>query len=297
MGNGMWKQEARDLIEEPSQSNVKLEDQRPQGSSFSIPRHAWVHRRSEDFDSYKYYKQQRADIVKYGPNPIIVLFGRVGLHCYNLQKGTNLQYLSVLNVDVWMTSIFSYCITLEAMDPVDNSIYEFKAQVRYAVENIDCLSAITTRCRLKPKTPEEEDKYYLWNKDLVDDFYKGDMPEWIREDALTGSDKLQYYEMKDSDLEEVQEENEWLHLYAELALFKKWRSNKLGALETAKPFEMKKIVVETKENVESKKKLKAENAIFYISFKTRCGRDCNCIIRKTTDGKPGHFLLKLSVSC
>ncbi|CAL9226159.1 unnamed protein product [Arabidopsis halleri] len=288
MGNGMWKQEARDLIEEPSQSNVKLEDQRPQESSFSIPRHVWVHRR-EEFDSYKYYKQQRADIAKYGPHPKLVLFGRVGLHCYNLQKGRNLQYLSVLNFDVWVTSILSYCITLEAMDPVDNSICEFEAQVRYAVENEDCLSAITTGCRLKPKTPEEEDKYFLWNKDRVDDFFKGDMPEWIREDALTGSDKLQYYEMKDSELEE---EKEWLHLYAELALFSKWKS-KLDALEHAKPFEMKKIVVRTKENAESKKKVKAENAIFYISFKTRCGRDCNCIIRKTTDGKPGHFSLEV----
>lgn len=140
-----------------------------------------------------------------------------------------------------MTSIFSYCITLEVVDPVDNSIYEFEAKVRHAVENKGCLSAITTRCRLKPKTPgkckctfvfchtrwhvlvkktylpvrvswmslfsfryigyvnlcllEEEDKYFLWNKDLVDDFFKGDMPEWIREDALTGRDKLQYYEV------------------------------------------------------------------------------------------------------
>ncbi|XP_020872088.1 UPF0725 protein At2g20620 isoform X1 [Arabidopsis lyrata subsp. lyrata] len=185
------------------------------------------------------------------------------------------------------------------MDPVDNSIYEFEAKVRHAVENKGCLSAITTGCRLKPKTPEEEDKYFLWNKDLVDDFFKGDMPEWIREDALTGSDKLQYYEMKESELEE---EKEWLHLYAELALFSKWKSKlKLGfwcllmqdALEHAKPFKMKKIVVRTKENAESKKKVKAENAIFYISFKTRCGRECNFIIRKTTDGKPDHFSLEV----
>lgn len=65
------------------------------------------------------------------------------------------------------------------------------------------------------------------------------------------------------------------------------------ALEPAKPFEMKKIVVRTKENVESKKKVKVDNAIFYISFKTQCGRDCNCIIRKTTDRKPGHFSLEV----
>ncbi|EOA18526.1 hypothetical protein CARUB_v10007081mg [Capsella rubella] len=91
---------------------------------------------------------------------------------------------------------------------------------------------------------------------------------------------------KDSELEE---EKEWLQLYAEHALFSKWQA-KWDGMEPAKPFEMKKIVVSTKENVESWKTVKAENAIFYInSFKTRCGRDCNCIIRKTTDGVPGHF--------
>ncbi|KAG7616680.1 putative protein MS5 [Arabidopsis thaliana] len=290
MGNGMWKQEARDLVEEPSQSNEKLEDQRPQESSSSIPRHVWANRREEKFDYNKYYIKQRADIAKYGgPHPHIILFGRVGLHCYNLQNGTNLQFLTVHNFDSWITSILSHFISLEAMDPVDNSICEFETHVRYAVENKHCLSAITTGGRIKPKIPEEEDTYFGWNKDLVDDFFKGGMPEWMPEDALTGRDKLQYYEMKDSKLEE---EKGWLHLYAELALFSKLHAH---ALESTKPFEMKKIVVRTKENVESKNKVKAENAIFYISFKTRCGQDCNCIIRKTTDGRPGH--LSLEVKC
>ncbi|XP_010449222.1 PREDICTED: UPF0725 protein At2g20620-like isoform X1 [Camelina sativa] len=283
MGNGMWKQEARDTTEEPPLINEKLEDERPQESTYIKP-HVWNLRR-EDTD---YYKQQRDDFALYGPNQHVDLFSRVGLHCYNLQKGTNLKILKVHKCDLWITSLITYFITFEAMDPIGNSSCEFETQVRYAVENIDCLSAITTRCKLKPKTPEEGDKYLEWNKDLVDNFFTGDMPEWMREDALTGRDKLQYYEMKDSELEE----NEWLHLYAELALFSKWQS-KLNEMESAKPFEMKKIVVRTKENVESWKKVKAENAIFYISFKTRCGRDFNCIIRKTTDGKPGHFSLEV----
>jgi len=43
---------------------------------------------------------------------------------------------------------------------------------------------------------EEKDKYFDMDKDLVDDFFKGGMPEWMREDALTGRDKLQYYEVR-----------------------------------------------------------------------------------------------------
>ncbi|KAH0884454.1 hypothetical protein HID58_060550 [Brassica napus] len=106
-------------------------------------------------------------------------------------------------------------------------------------------------------------------KKAVDDFFQR-----MTEDELTGSDKLQYYEM------EV--DTGWLHLYAKFALKK-----------LCLPVEMRKIIVRTREDVESKKKVKAYNAIFYISFKTRCGRDFNAIIRRTTDRLPGHFSLEV----
>lgn len=67
------------------------------------------------------------------------------------------------------------------------------------------------------------------------------------------------------------------------------------ALFYAKPFEMRKIVVRTREEVESKEKVKAENAIFYISFRSRYGQDCKGIIRKTTDRMPCH--VSLEVKC
>ncbi|EOA34534.1 hypothetical protein CARUB_v10022079mg, partial [Capsella rubella] len=185
MGNGLWKQEARASVEEPSQ----LEDERPR-ESINTDQHAWA---LPTEDTYS-YNQQRIDLELFGPHPRIVLFGRVGLHCYNLRKGTNLQLLKVLNCDARMTSLISYSITLEAMDPVGHSSCEVQVQLRYAIENIGCLSAITSRCILKPKTPEEDDKHFEFNKYLVDYFYRGDMPEWITEDALTGRDKLQYYE-------------------------------------------------------------------------------------------------------
>lgn len=54
--------------------------------------------------------------------------------------------------------------------------------------------------------------------------------------------------------------------------------------------------MQTREDVESKKKAKAENAIFYIAFKTRgAGRDYNAIIRRTMDGTPEH--MSLEVKC
>lgn len=48
------------------------------------------------------------------------------------------------------------------------------------------------------------------------------------------------------------------------------------------PFELRKIVVQTKEDVKPKKKAEGTNAIFYISFKSSGGQDYNAIIRRTT---------------
>ncbi|CAH8279389.1 unnamed protein product [Arabidopsis lyrata] len=176
-----------------------------------------------------------------------------------------------------------------------NSSCQFETLARHAIENKDCLSAIVTECRIKPQNPEylsdseERRGNNPFNKALVDDFFKGKMPDWMPEGALTGSNKLQYYEMKES---EVEENKEWLHLYAELALLT-LQGSELKTIQPVKPLELRKIVVRTKEDVESKKKVKAENAIFYISFKNCCGRDYNVIVRRTTDGIPEHFSLEV----
>ncbi|XP_020871707.1 UPF0725 protein At4g29550 [Arabidopsis lyrata subsp. lyrata] len=172
-----------------------------------------------------------------------------------------------------------------------NSSCQFETLARHAIENKDCLSAIVTECRIKPQNPDSEERRgnNPFNKALVDDFFKGKMPDWMPEGALTGSNKLQYYEMKES---EVEENKEWLHLYAELALLT-LQGSELKTIQPVKPLELRKIVVRTKEDVESKKKVKAENAIFYISFKNCCGRDYNVIVRRTTDGIPEHFSLEV----
>ncbi|EFH40442.1 hypothetical protein ARALYDRAFT_918309 [Arabidopsis lyrata subsp. lyrata] len=210
------------------------------------------------------------------------LFGKVGLHCYNLQHvkisffslGPLMNFclslllvlyiIQVVVILVELSSIISYAVTLEAVDPMRprNSSCQFETLARHAIENKDCLSAIVTECRIKPQNPDSEERRgnNPFNKALVDDFFKGKMPDWMPEGALTGSNKLQYYEK---------------------------------TIQPVKPLELRKIVVRTKEDVESKKKVKAENAIFYISFKNCCGRDYNVIVRRTTDGIPEHFSLEV----
>ncbi|CAN7013128.1 unnamed protein product [Brassica oleracea var. botrytis] len=81
-------------------------------------------------------------------------------------------------------------------------------------------------------------------KKAVDDFFQR-----MTEDELTGSDKLQYYEME--------EDTGWLHLYAKFALYSK--RSQLEEIVSLLPVEMRKIIVRTREDVESKKKVKAYN--------------------------------------
>ncbi|KAF2620749.1 hypothetical protein F2Q68_00041554 [Brassica cretica] len=122
--------------------------------------------------------------------------------------------------------------------------------------------------------------YYWTFDDDVEACYRVDLPNWLQDDAVSGEDKLQFYEVKDMELKD----NQWLHLYAEFALF----SHSGDDLSAYMPFEMKKVVVQTKEDM----KLKSGNAVFYLSFKPRGGPECRGIVRRTTDGKPGHMCLE-----
>ncbi|CAA7014001.1 unnamed protein product [Microthlaspi erraticum] len=228
-------------------------------------------------------------IVPSGCSAYHVLFGKVGLHCYNIDKGTNLEFIMVKKVNAEIGSLFNFYITLEAMDPcVKNSVVTFQTRVTDAVLKYKArLRMFTTTCRIKPRAPGSGDsgeKGYRWypDDDGDDDYYKGDLPGWLQDDALTGGDKLQFYEVKEWELRD----NKWLQLYAEFALFSEWDTD----LSAYLPFEMKSVVVRTKEDVASSMKLKSRNAIFYMSFTARGGPECRGIIRRTSDGRPGHML-------
>ncbi|EFH56119.1 hypothetical protein ARALYDRAFT_903310 [Arabidopsis lyrata subsp. lyrata] len=97
------------------------------------------------------------------------------------------------------------------------------------------------------------------------------MPDWPSND-----DKLQFYEVNESELRD----NEWLHLYAEVALFSEWESDMVRILKAYRYVSL------------GHSFLKSSNAIFYMSFKVREGPDCRGIIRKTSDGRTGHMRLE-----
>ncbi|KAJ4909226.1 UPF0725 protein [Raphanus sativus] len=207
-----------------------------------------------------------------------LLCAKIGLHCYNLENGTEFERLHVPQV-----AEHTGVLTLDACDPARKCLCKFETKVWYPSEYKDCFHVITSRCRpLPPPTPEEEESGF----DIlsVDELFKGNMPDW-----LSGDSKLQYYEMKES---EVEQAKEWLHLYAELAWYTKKRTNPF-MFEYGKPFELLKITVQTKEVVvDSMKNLWLDNAVFYITFRTRCGVVCKGVIRRTRDGRPEHLSLE-----
>ncbi|KAF2560999.1 hypothetical protein F2Q70_00016226 [Brassica cretica] len=211
-----------------------------------------------------------------------LLCAKIGLHCYNLENGTNFERSCS---DVCEVAEHTGVLTLRARDLARGCFCKFETKVWYSTENKDCFHVITSRCRtLAPPLPEEEEKEESGFDTLsVDELFKGNMPDW-----LPGDSKLHYYEMKES---EVEQAKKWLHLYAELAWYTKMQRDPL-MFEYAKPFELRKIIVQTKEVVDSMKNVKLDNGVFYISFRTRCGVVCKGVIRRTRDGRPEHLSLE-----
>ncbi|CAF2247106.1 unnamed protein product [Brassica napus] len=61
-------------------------------------------------------------------NYVIGLYGRIGLQCYNLQKGTNFKFKRLEKHSTVRTGYLSYYITLEATDPATGSVCSFQTQ-------------------------------------------------------------------------------------------------------------------------------------------------------------------------
>ncbi|KAH0865343.1 hypothetical protein HID58_082554 [Brassica napus] len=248
-----------------------------------------------------YHYSQSQDAMHAKP----LLFAKIGLHCYNLEKGTHFERLGLPR---------AYDQTLEARDPARNYTCRFETNVRLATENKDCFHVITTRCRpLPPPPPSGEDGFQCGFDTLsVDELFNGNMPDWLPDDYATSTLLLlQYYEVMSPSLlfnsffllltlviysqmkeSEVEQAKEWLHLYAELALYTKKQTDPF-MFERSKPLELGKVVVQTRGVVDSLKEVELlDNAVFFITFKTSCGRVWKGIIRRTRDGIPEHLSLE-----
>ncbi|AEE85563.1 putative protein [Arabidopsis thaliana] len=220
----------------------------------------------------------------------IELFGRLGLHCYNLlHEGTNLKLMCIPKYNTNNIGVSSgdyYYITLEAIDTYNNSPCTFQTYVSewYQTSEHGYLVVETYIARLKgPTGPHNtcigRGWIWGWEEEAIDVYYKGKLPKWLTKDLLAAA-KDEYYVVQESDILE----NEWLHLYAEIALYSNWKWH-----ATRKSCEESPHL-----------KLKANNAIFYMGFKGSgdhhpSGKhvEYQTIVRKAMDGKPGHIRLEV----
>ncbi|KAJ0251618.1 UPF0725 protein [Hirschfeldia incana] len=238
------------------------------------------------------------------------LYSKLGIHCYNLQKGTKLE---LTRIHKYITNQGYYppafYITLDAVDTTrrNNTTTPCTFQtcvVEFPTPEWGYFSVKTEISRLKVPNGTRSATYDVcferrWRDEAIDDFYRGKMPNWLTKDELAAAtDKGQYYELQESDLLE----NEWLQLYAEFAFHVRWRGH--GGLPPFLPLKIKKVIVQTLESGEDPPhlKLKSNNAIFYMSFRASNGDptgmqpvEYGAMIRKTMDGKPGH--IGLEVQC
>ncbi|CAH8263565.1 unnamed protein product [Arabidopsis lyrata] len=190
-----------------------------------------------------------------------------------------------------------YYITFEATAPTSGSVFSFQTMLsndyQYLTWGIGLtLASLAARIKATHGTESVDE---VWDMAAIDDSYKGPMPKWFSDEALVRDDK-KVYVVQESELHE----NDWLQLLMEVAFYSKTESG----VSACKPLEIKKVVVQTLEEytTEAREKLKADNAIFYISYKciadpsTPWAGEHDAIIRKTMDGKPGHMSLEVAVT-
>lgn len=262
---------------------------------------------SDGFDVDYFYLPYGGGLVphivedKYDYPYDVGLFSRLGLHCYNLEKGTSLKLAAInkFNDKLRFTRCLCYYITLEAIDTSTNSLCNFQTCVfKDFLPEQASFVAQTEISRLKvpsgPRPPTYDGPERIWNDEAVDDSYKGKMPKWFTKDEMAAiSTKGQFYELQESDLQG----NEWLHMYAEFAFHYKWMAHE-SDLRPFLPLEIKKVIIQTKEESQPCMKLKANNAIFYIIFKgngdpSGAPVEYRAVVRKTMDGIPGHICLEV----
>ncbi|KAH0894119.1 hypothetical protein HID58_056548 [Brassica napus] len=250
-------------------------------------------------------------------NYVIGLYGRIGLQCYNLQKGTNLKFKHLEKHSTELTGYFSYYITLEATDPATGSVCSFQTQFSDAgsrislgtritwftiasrikqIRKISSYSIRTGPALFKHTTNEPvDDEWEEEDTPGIHELYKGPIPKWFSDEARE-RDSKKYYVVPESELHD----NDWLQLLMEVAFFSKADRR----LDAYLPLELNSVVVETLEDytTEPSEKLKADNAIFYISYKccsdpsTPLAGDHRAVVRKTMDGKPGHMCLEVALT-
>ncbi|XP_020869863.1 UPF0725 protein At3g19520-like [Arabidopsis lyrata subsp. lyrata] len=230
------------------------------------------------------YDCQRED-TRY-PNPVLVeRYARLGLHRYNLSKGTNFQLHHLKKFNMSMNCLSDYYITLAACDPATTSLATFQVKVGencYGILDLTCYIA-------RPQgTPKESPKPINFGPSYGD----GSLPYWPSD----FNDILRFTVLKDSELQD----NDWIRLYLELALCTndRWISD-----SSLSQLQIVRVAIETIGGVVEppNERLLAKSANVYITFKglsyARVGEigehvERKIIVRRVLDELTGYLTLQ-----
>ncbi|XP_019087705.1 PREDICTED: UPF0725 protein At3g57210-like [Camelina sativa] len=215
---------------------------------------------------------------------LVRLYARMGLHRYNLLKGTNLQFRHVKKYQrtTGSTACSNYYITLVAKDPATRKLLYFHTKI-----DEECYCKFILTCDIaRPRGTNNTD-----DDALIAEFYLiGSVPKCPPEDLFQNSNR--FYVVKGSELQQ----NDWIRLYLELAVAtthtNKGRNHDLSNLKILK------VAIEATEDLDppNEGSLNALNALVYIRYEDSCesrvGKDVDRIAIVKRSYSHGSFVLE-----
>ncbi|KAL0699938.1 hypothetical protein Bca4012_056060 [Brassica carinata] len=206
------------------------------------------------------------DCVRYSRYPYAVLvnlYAKVGLHRYNMLKGTNFQLDSLVKFNMLQNFVSSYYMTLLAHEPAPDPLAK-TFQVRVDEQKANILDFECSVARIKDEYEVITKKpfvHHFHGGALADGIFKGELPDWPSDDAL--NDGKRFYLVKESEWQA----NDWISMYLELVISAHDRGARKR--DVFSQLEILEVAIETGvEDVEPpNERLKAKSVIVYIKFK------------------------------
>ncbi|KAL9291980.1 UPF0725 protein [Arabidopsis thaliana] len=223
------------------------------------------------------------------------IYAMVGLHRYNLLRGTNFEHLELLKYNESMNCVCSYYITSVAVDLSSQLQKTFQIRVdEKSFGDLDLTVSVARPNDEEKVTIEKRFIHHFHCEAATDDFYKGALPDWPSVDDL--NNQKRFYMVKKCELQS----NDWIRLYLELAVGVRYQQTSESDLSK---LQVLKVAIETKEeDVQPPNgRLKSKSLHVYITFKglakapigDEIGEhvERKAIVRRVIDERSGHLTL------
>ncbi|XP_056843675.1 UPF0725 protein At1g23950 isoform X1 [Raphanus sativus] len=151
------------------------------------------------------------------PYPVLVnLYAKMGLHRYNMLKGTNFQLDSLVKFNMLQNCVSSVYMTLLAHEPAPDPLAK-TFQVRVDEHKANSLAFECSIARIKDEVITKKPFVPHFHGDaLAYGIFKGELPNWPSDDAL--NDGKRFYLVRLSLKESEWQANDWISMYLELVI-------------------------------------------------------------------------------